>query len=606
MIKNQLIIRKTNLIFWFLHFLFALLFLMLLRILFLVKYAPDFSFIEWSNTIWNGILFDWSVVLFQIWILRWIDIFKSKGLLLAVQVTFLIFFIFWYIDFTLFREWQSIFNYRAAKYLFQPFKIIKNISSSEIGIGILLVFGFWIMTKFMYNKLLQYKSTTSFKWKYLFFQIVLIPIVFFALRGGFSVVPKTQSHAFHSTHRVYNLASINSTWNFFTILINFSPYIKGNPYKKFDEKNVNQYINQLFSDETNLTDTNLICKLQNPNIVLITLEGVGVAAMQATLNQQKIMPFLDSLSKEGIYFSNFYATGFRTEQGLASLLSGALSLPFNNFTDDVNALKNMPSIIQTFRNKSYQTNFLFGGDIEFMNVKAYLKSIGFQSIKDVNAFNKADRFQKLGVPDAILFNKAVSEISTQKAPFFYQILTQSTHTPFDIPGQQPSSDEAQNYLQAARYLDNALSQFFKKIEKQPCYKNTIFIITSDHAHHYPQDISIASSTRFHIPLIIFSPSSLNSNFDNKKYFAQNDFPATLMHILGWKEKQYLKFSRNYFSNNIPFTFSTFVDGYYFQNADTQFNQDYRWPVNENDSKVMKNHKTPMYLMQYLVDDLKNH
>ena len=579
---------------------------MLLRILFLVKYAPGFSFIEWSNTIWNGILFDWSVVLLQIWILRWIDIFKSKGLLFAVQITFLIFFIFWYIDFTLFREWQSIFNYRAAKYLFQPFKIIKNISSSEIGIGILLVVGFWIMTKFVYNKLLQYKSTTSFKWKYLFFQILLIPIVFFALRGGFSVVPKTQSHAFHSTHRVYNLASINSTWNFFTILINFSPYIKGNPYKKFDEKNVNQYINQLFSDETNLTDTNSICKLQNPNIVLITLEGVGVAAMQATLNQQKAMPFLDSLSKEGIYFSNFYATGFRTEQGLASLLSGALSLPFNNLTDDVNALKNMPSIIQTFRNKSYQTNFLFGGDIEFMNVKAYLKSIGFQSIKDVNAFNKTDRIQKLGVPDAILFNKALSEISTQKAPFFYQILTQSTHTPFDIPGQQPSSDEAQNYLQAARYLDNALSQFFKKIEKQPCYKNTIFIITSDHAHHYPQDISIASSTRFHIPLIIFSPSSLNSNFDNKKYFAQNDFPATLMHILGWKEKQYLKFSRNYFSNNMPFTFSTFVDGYYFQNADTQFSQDYRWPVNEKDSKVMKNHKTPMYLMQYLVDDLKNH
>ena len=606
MIKNQLIIRKTNLIFWFLHFLFALLFLMLLRILFLVKYAPGFSFIEWSNTIWNGILFDWSVVLLQIWILRWIDIFKSKGLLFAVQVTFLIFFIFWYIDFTLFREWQSIFNYRAAKYLYQPFKIIKNISSSEIGIGILLVVGFWIMTKFMYNKLLQYKSTTSFKWKYLFFQILLIPIVFFALRGGFSVVPKTQSHAFHSTHRVYNLASINSTWNFFTILINFSPYIKGNPYKKFDEKNVNQYINQLFSDETNLTDTNSICKLQNPNIVLITLEGVGVAAMQATLNQQKAMPFLDSLSKEGIYFSNFYATGFRTEQGLASFLSGALSLPFNNLTDDVNALKNMPSIIQTFRSKSYQTSFLFGGDIEFMNVKAYLKSIGFQSIKDVNAFNKTDRIQKLGVPDAILFNKALSEISTQKAPFFYQILTQSTHTPFDIPGQQPSSDEAQNYLQAARYLDNALSQFFKKIEKQPCYKNTIFIITSDHAHHYPQDISIASSTRFHIPLIIFSPSSLNSNFDNKKYFAQNDFPATLMHILGWKEKQYLKFSRNYFLNNMPFTFSTFVDGYYFQNVDTQFSQDYRWPVNEKDSKVMKNHKTPMYLMQYLVDDLKNH
>lgn len=606
MIKNQLVIRKKNLIFWFLHVLFALLFLMLLRILFLVKYAPDFSFFEWSNTIWSGILFDWSVVLLQIWILRWIDIFKSKGLLIAIQVTFLIFFIFWYIDFTLFREWQSIFNYRAAKYLYQPFKIIKNISSSEIGIGILMVVGFWMLTKFGYKKLFQYKTTTSFKWKYLFFQIVLIPLVFLALRGGYSVVPKTQSHAFHSTHRVYNLASINSTWNFFTILINFSPYLKENPYKKFDEKEVNQYINQLFSDDTNPSDTNLICKWHYPNIVLITLEGVGVAAMQATLNQQKVMPFLDSLSKEGIYFSNFYATGFRTEQGLASLLSGALSLPFNNLTDDVNALKNMPSMIQTFRNKSYQTNFLFGGDIEFMNVKAYLKSIGFQSIKDVNAFNKTDRIQKLGVPDAILFNKAVSEISTQKTPFFYQILTQSTHTPFDIPGQQPSSDEAQNYLKAAKYLDISLDQFFKKMSKLPCYKNTIFIITSDHSHHYPQDISIASSQRFHIPLIIFGPSVKNSNFDTKKYFAQNDFPATLMHILGWKEKQYLKFSRNYFSNNFPFTFSTFVDGYYFQNADTQFSQDYRWPVNEKDLNVIKNHKTPMYLMQYLVDDLKNH
>ncbi len=606
MIKNQLIIRKTNLIFWFLHFLFALFFLMLLRILFLVKYAPDFSFFEWSNTIWNGILFDWSVVLLQIWILRWIDIFKSKGLLFAVQVTFLIFFIFWYIDFTLFREWQSIFNYRAAKYLFQPFKIIKNISSSEIGIGILLVFGFWIMTKFMYNKLLQYKSTTSFKWKYLFFQILLIPIVFFALRGGFSVVPKTQSNAFHSTHRVYNLASINSTWNFFTILINFSPYLKKNPYKKFDEALVNPYVNQLFHQAIPDTGSYKLCSIQNPNIVLITLEGVGVATMQATLNQQKVMPFLDSLSKNGIYFSNFYATGFRTEQGLASLLSGSLSLPFNNLTDDVNALKDIPSIIQTFRSKSYQTSFLFGGDIEFMNVKAYLKSIGFQSIKDVNDFKTAERVQKLGVPDEILFEKAVSEISNQKTPFFYQILTQSTHTPFDIPGKQSWNDETQNYLEAARYLDNALARFFKTMARQPFYENTIFIITSDHAHHYPQDIAIASSTRFHIPLIIFSPKIQNQDINTNKYFGQNDFPATLMGILGWKEKQYLKYSRNYFSNKSPFTFSTFVNGYYFQNADTQFCQDYSWPVNLKDPKVMKCHKKPMYLMQYLVDDLKNH
>ena len=588
------------------HFVIALLFLMLLRILFLVKYAPSFSFTEWSNTLWNGILFDWSVVLFQIWILRWAEMFKTKILRLAIQISYLIFLIFWYIDFTLFREWQTIFNYRAAKYLLQPFKIIKNVSSSEILIGILWVVGFWMTLQWVYKKLLSYKTSNPFHWKHIVFQIFVIPIVFFSLRGGFGVVPKTQSNAFHSSNRIYNLTSINSTWNFFTILINFSPYLKKNPYKKFDEALVNPYVNQLFHQAIPDTGSYKLCSIQNPNIVLITLEGVGVATMQATLNQQKVMPFLDSLSKNGIYFSNFYATGFRTEQGLASLLSGSLSLPFNNLTDDVNALKDIPSIIQTFRSKSYQTSFLFGGDIEFMNVKAYLKSIGFQSIKDVNDFKTAERVQKLGVPDEILFEKAVSEISKQKAPFFYQILTQSTHTPFDIPGKQSWNDETQNYLEAARYLDNALARFFKTIADQPFYENTIFIITSDHAHHYPQDIAIASSTRFHIPLIIFSPKIQNQNINTNKYFGQNDFPATLMGILGWKEKQYLKYSRNYFSNKSPFTFSTFVDGYYFQNADTQFCQDYSWPVNLKDPKVMKYHKKPMYLMQYLVDDLKNY
>ena len=64
------------------------------------------------------------------------------------------------------------------------------------------------------------------------------------------------------------------------------------------------------------------------------------------------------------------------------------------------------------------------------------------------------------------------------------LFTASSHHPFVIPEQYKGrfKEEGLPIHKCIRYTDNALRQFFNKAKTMPWYKNTIFVITSDHTN----------------------------------------------------------------------------------------------------------------------------
>lgn len=63
---------------------------------------------------------------------------------------------------------------------------------------------------------------------------------------------------------------------------------------------------------------------RTPNIILVTIESLSARYLGSNGNPNKLSPTLDELRQHSLYFSNFYATGTRTDRGLEAI---TLSMP---------------------------------------------------------------------------------------------------------------------------------------------------------------------------------------------------------------------------------------------------------------------------------------
>ena len=166
----------------------------------------------------------------------------------------------------------------------------------------------------------------------------------------------------------------------------------------------------------------------------------------------------------------------------------------------------------------------------------------------------------------------------KKGPIFSLILTQSTHEPYDIKENKYVFDEAKRYLNAVRYLDQCLGDFFDRAKKEPWYSNTIFIITSDHAHLHPNNYAPSEVERFHTPMLIYSPLLKPGyiGYRDSAIFNQTDIPSTLFHQLKWKSKQF-EWSKNHFNPyQKKFAFCTYVNGHLFIEDSISAGYEYRF------------------------------
>ena len=99
---------------------------------------------------------------------------------------------------------------------------------------------------------------------------------------------------------------------------------------------------------------------QRLNVVLISIESMGAEFLGAYGNPRGLTPNLDRLAREGLWFSNVYATGNRTVRGLEAL---ALALPPTPGQSIVRRPRNeelfsLGSVLEDF---NYEVRFAYGG-----------------------------------------------------------------------------------------------------------------------------------------------------------------------------------------------------------------------------------------------------
>lgn len=284
---------------------------------------------------------------------------------------------------------------------------------------------------------------------------------------------------------------------------------------------------------------------EKPNIVIILVEGLGRAFTNEGAVLGNFTPFLDSLSKQSLYWNNFLSSAGRSFAVLPSVLG---SLPFGK--NGFNELgENMPqhlSLISIARHNGYKTAFFYGGDSKFDNMNLFMKKNGVDNIYDEETFPEG--FTKLpahngftwGYGDQELFRRYLQlQPESDIQPKLNVMFTVATHSPFLLNNQgkyNQSFEERMDQLKfsaekknayrvyepqyaSVLFLDEAVRIFINNYKQRSDFKNTIFIITGD--HRMPEIPMLTKIDRYHVPLIIYSPllrrtasfSSISSHFD---------------------------------------------------------------------------------------------
>lgn len=465
------------------------------------------------------------------------------------------------VDLEIYKAWGTKLNGKAISYLVYPQEVFASVSLMTIFILLILFLTQAILGFVVFKKYFVREDTFHFQKKY---KIVLLAlcspfILFIGIRGGIQQTPLNKGYAYFSKYPVVNHASINGAWNLFYELTHSAT--QTNPYNYFNKEVAKNRVVQIY--KTNNSSTDKILTTDTPNIVLIMLESWS-ADVVATLGDEKsITPEFEKLSMDGLLFTNFYASGFRTEQGLLALLSGFPAQPRTSIIRDFGKFEKLPSMIKVL-SSNYYSSVYYGGNLDFANMSSYLRTIGFKKIIGENDFTYNHK-TAWGAYDNELLSFQVSDLKKSPQPFFSLLMTITSHEPFDAPVEKVFDEKnvASNYKNTVHYTDKSLGNYFEKARKESWYHNTLFILVADHGHIYPKGRTYNEPLRYKIPLLFYG-DVIKKEYRGKtlsKFGSQTDIAATILNQLN-SNSQAFHWSKDLLNQESPsFAFYTFEDGF---------------------------------------------
>ncbi len=497
----------------------------------------------------------------------WIAWWKRSDFLLKLTKIIVLIFIVLHVliavgDAALYTQWHTKLNYEALAHFAHPSEVFRT-ATWELT---LLFFGastvLCLLYSFIYNRFVHLKKLSEKKSRPLLngvlFWLITGFVIFTGIRGGWRRFPISLSLVYYSQASVLNDAATNPAWY---LLDNFTERTDTtNPYKSMSDKTAAKILDSLYTYPKD--STQLILTTQRPNIVLFILESWPADLVQAG-HQPAITPVMDSLIKQGVYFSNCYPTGFVSDQGLPGILSAFPTAGRTSILARPELSINIPAINLNLQKVGYHSGFIYGGMLDFGNIQSYIYNKKFNLIKSGRDFPDDLPRGDLGVPDGAMVNPVIELIDQAQEPFFYNWYTLSTHPPYDIPAPKwMQFDRRDEFINTVHYADSSLGEFFEKVRHKPWYDNTLFVFVSDHSSDSQIKRPVQHKDRNRIPLLLYG-NVIKKEWRGKTIdyvVSQLDIAATLLAQLKLSYADY-PFSKDVLNPQAPhFAAYNFMSG----------------------------------------------
>ena len=246
------------------------------------------------------------------------------------------------------------------------------------------------------------------------------------------------------------------------------------------------------------------------NLIVIHAESIQQYLLDTYINGEPLTPNLKKLSKEGLYYSNFYAqesvgtssdSEFTFSTSLMPASSGTVAI---NYWD-----REYVSIQKLLGNMGYYTFSMHGNNGTYWNRMNLHNSLGYDKFFNGTSDYEIDETIGLGITDKSFFRQSISkieDISKENELFYGALIMLTNHTPFtDIENYsdykvdfkykvydeesgsyvEKTSDFLEgkrlgSYFKSVHYADEAIGQFISDLDSAGLLENTVVVIYGDH------------------------------------------------------------------------------------------------------------------------------
>ena len=526
------------------------------------SYFTGLTFTRWAKILKGGIRFDLAAVFYVNMLFTLLFIlpftfrykptyqkfakyifFITNGLALCASCIDLIYF-----RFTLRRSTADVFREFSQEKNKGNFLLTFLIDYWYI----LLIYLFFLASMVWLYKQINIRRPAQIRpWIYYPSCIVLMPIVVISIVGGIrgdlkhSTRPITMSNAGEYVTIPGEIPLVLNTPFCIIRTINQTFYHKENYFPAGQVENIYTPVQQLLSDKPFRFD----------NVVIIILESFGkegIGYYNRDLQQgayKGYTPFLDSLLSVSRVGKHSLANGRKSIDALPSVLAGipAGELPFVLTPYAADRIKSLPAIL---KEKGYQTSFFHGAADGSMGYKAFVNLMGVDKYYGRDGYAHDDDFDGLwGIWDEPFFQFFAHNLDTIRQPFFSAIFSVSSHHPFKVPEQYEGffPKGTLPIHQCMGYTDMALRKFFETSGKMKWFKNTLFVLTADHAtvSDFPEYQTALGYMG--VPIAFYHPGDSLPSIDNN-ISQQTDIMPSILSYLNYNGT-FTSFGKNLFSSS---------------------------------------------------------
>jgi len=290
-----------------------------------------------------------------------------------------------------------------------------------------------------------------------------------------------------------------------------------------------------------------IQKINTQNIIILIMESYSKEFVGYYNQGKSYTPFLDSLMQHGMVFNNAYANGLKSIEALPAITASIPTLMTNPFITSDYAQNNFESLASLLNNEGYNTSFFHGGLRGTMGFYSFSRKADFQEYHGMEEYNNdADFDGSWGIHDEPFMQYFAKELNAKKEPFFSTFFSLSSHPPYVLPKDYKHNYENIGIMETIAYSDYSMQQFFKRIQNEEWFKNTIFIITADHTSGVKFNKKYKKTMgRYAIPLVIFKGDGSLVG-ENNTIVQQIDIMPTVLEEINYI-KPYLAFGKDMFS-----------------------------------------------------------
>lgn len=314
------------------------------------------------------------------------------------------------------------------------------------------------------------------------------------------------------------------------------------------------------------------------NVIVLQLEATQNFLMNLKVDGQEVTPVINQLAKEHFYFPHFYQqVGQGNTSDAEFVVNTSFYIPQHGAAAQDYGDLALPSMPKVLGQHGYHSATFHTNDVQFWNRKELYKALGFDQYYDAEFFGKDDMVF-FGASDEVLYDKTADELkrmSNSGKPFYSQIISMSSHHPFNLPERKIRFQLPErykdtlvgDYIQAQNYTDYTIGLFIEKLKKNGLWDQSILLIYGDHLglplyslveheqdlmeeiygrpYHFPEMLNI--------PLLLIAPGITHGTIQPQTGGQVDLFP-TIANLLGISLKDHIHFGQdilNEKSNLLP-------------------------------------------------------